>query len=66
MANPFKVAVITGLATELTTLEVTVNVAVVAAVATVTRTGTVASAELPVKSDIRRLRAAGSKRLGLS
>jgi hypothetical protein len=43
LADPFKVAVIIGLAAELTTLEVTVNVAVVAPVATITLAGTVAA-----------------------
>jgi hypothetical protein len=50
LADPFKVAVITGLATVLTTLEVTVNVAVVAPAATITLAGTVAAAGVSLDS----------------
>jgi len=49
-ADPFSVAVITGLATADTTFDVTVNVAVVAPAATTTLAGTVAAAVLLLAS----------------
>ena len=50
VADPFNVAVITGLATAVTTRDVTVNVAVVAPAATVTLAGTVAAVVMLLNS----------------
>ena len=50
VADPFNVAVITGLAAAATTCDVTVKVAVVAPAATVTPAGTVAAAEILLDS----------------